>query len=713
MDIEQLIEADARAEHAELSAKIKKHNDLYHDKDSPEISDQHYDEMMLRIRAIEKDYPDLKTPESPTQIVGAPVGGKFPPVKHAKPMLSLDNIFDEAGLREWIEGRRSLLGLHELDHLAMTSEMKIDGLSLSLRYENRKLKTAATRGDGETGEDVTKNALYVKGIPHTLPADAPEILEVRGEVYMDKETFLKLNESGAAGRTFANPRNAAAGSLRQKDPKKTAQRELVFAPHGLGEGTPIHDDWIEVAKILTSWGFGPADGPQTKIHYHSGKPEEILAIFNAINEERASLAYDIDGVVHKVRSLKLREKLGQISRSPRWAIAHKFEAEQGITTLNDITVQVGRTGRITPVARLEPINIGGVVVTNATLHNEDHIRSLDLRIGDKVVIQRAGDVIPQIVGYATDEQEHSKLDKYAFPTSCPVCGSSVMRAEDEADGYCEGSMYCDAQITEKLIHIAGRDALDIDGLGEKIIQELYADGILKTPGDIFRIKNHQNDLVSREGWGQTSVNKLVSMIDSARETTVDRALYSLGIRQVGRSATKAIAREWGSMDEVLAHISELSDIRQLTRSSCLAQGMEYAEADKRALKKVAETVSINDIGPIVLRNLIDFFADEQNEKVAQDFFNQLNIKTLEKVQTKQSDVTGKTVVFTGTLETMSREEAKAQAEKLGAKVSGSVSAKTDLLVAGPGAGSKLAKATSLGVKTITEDEWSEIVRNAR
>ena len=712
-DIETMTEDEARAELATLAAEIARHSALYHTEDRPELADGDYDALVRRNKAIEDRFPDLTRADTPSDKVGSAPSPKFTPVRHAVQMLSLDNLFSRDDAEEWVARTRKYLGLAPGTPLDMTSEFKLDGLSLSLRYEGRRLKCAATRGDGAVGEDVTANARVVSGIPHELPADAPDLLEVRGEVYMGKQTFIEINESGVAGRTFANPRNAAAGSLRQKDAAKTAKRGLVFAPHGIGESSdPATGTWSDVIARLSGWGFGPEGGPQDRVWRHDGSVDAIMAVFKEIERDRSALPFDIDGVVHKVDLIETRDRLGQVSKTPRWAIAHKFPAERASTTLRDITVQVGRTGRITPVARLDPVSVGGVFVSNATLHNADFITSMGLRIGDTVTLQRAGDVIPQIVGYETPTDVHEGLAPYAFPTSCPVCGSAIVRDPDEADSYCEGSLHCGAQIVERLVHIAGRGALDIDGLGDKIIGELHADGILAKPADIFRLGRHRADLVEREGWGTTSVDNLLRSIDTARRTTVDRGLYSLGIRHVGPTATKSIAREWGTIEEVKLRIAEMADLRDVAYGQFHDAGASHRVADDKALKKVAETVAIPDIGPVVMRNLIDFFSDEGNARLADALFSELDLQVLEKVRTLQSEVSGKVVVFTGSLESMSREEAKAQAERLGAKPSGAISAKTDLLVAGPGAGSKISKASSLGIRTISEQEWLEIVRNA-
>lgn len=696
----------------ELAARIEYHQERYHAEDSPEISDGEYDAMVRRYTNLIEQFPQFAPEINVTDNVGFAPSEKFAPITHSVPMLSLDNVFSVQELIEWAQQKRKQLLLEEGAPLEMTSEVKFDGISLSLRYEKRQLVSAATRGDGVTGEDVTANALVVKGVPHSLPSDAPDILEVRGEVLMPKAVFLSLNESGSAGRIFANPRNAAGGSLRQKDASKTAKRGLVFLPHGIAQSSAdLPSTWHERTKLLSQWGFG--EGVETGkavIALSDGGSTKLEEIYSSIERHRADLPFDIDGVVVKVNDIGLQERLGNVSRSPRWAVAHKFPAERAETTLEDIDIQVGRTGRMTPVARLTPINVGGVVVSNATLHNKDHIEKLDLRIGDKVVIQRAGDVIPQIVERVSDSS--ARTEKWNFPDICPECGSAAVRENGQADTYCTGSFECNAQVVTRLIHIASREALDIDGLGIKNIEELYEIKYLKEPADIFRLGQYKAELSSREGWGSISTNKLLDSIDKSRKTTVDRAFYSLGIRQFGRSATKAIAREWGSLESILERFDNLTITRTAVRNQKQGQGASYADADAKALKAVAEAVGIADIGPIVLGNAIDFFSNEANRKMAEDFFSELDLRNLEKPDVIASEVNGKTIVFTGKLEKISRDEAKSQAIVLGAKVSGSISPKTDILVAGPGAGSKLKKANDLGIKIIDEEAWLIILSEA-
>ena len=710
-DIDAMTRAQAEQELARLSREIDLHSQRYHNDDAPLLIDADYDALFRRNAAIEKRFPDLARADSPSTKIGAPPSEKFAPVEHAVPMLSLENAFTREDVIDQVGRIRRFLGLGAGEPLRMSSEYKFDGISLSLRYERQRLATGATRGDGAVGENVTANARTVDGIPHMLPEDAPDILEVRGEVYMPKATFLELNESGAAGRTFSNPRNAAGGSLRQVDASKTAKRGLSFVVHGIGEisNTPWQS-WSDALADLKRWGFAVHD--QDTIWHHGGTVDEIMDVFEQIEGQRAGLPFDIDGVVHKVSDLATRQRLGQVSRTPRWAFAHKFPAEQATTTLQAIDIQIGRTGKATPVARVAPVNVGGVVISNVTLHNEDHIARLDLRIGDTIILQRAGDVIPQIVGHQTPDDDHARLAQYQFPTACPICTSTITRDPEEADSYCTGGLHCEAQIVERLKHLVSRDALDIDGIGEEIIRELHADGLLDSLHDVFRLGNHRADLISRDGWGATSVDNLLASIEKARSTTVDRAMYALGIRLVGRSATKALALDVGGTGEIVSRMHELRAIRAATRDQLIAQGLDAAKADERGLKKAAETLAIPGVGPAIVRNFTDFLSDEDNARRALDLWAELDIRPLEKAATIQSEVSGQTVVFTGTLQTMSRDEAKAQAERLGAKVAGSISAKTDLLVAGPGAGSKLKKASDLGVRTVDEEGWLAIVAAA-
>ena len=719
-ELEDLTEAQAASELERLAGEIAEHSRLYHTEDQPTLLDSEYDALFRRNAEIEKRFPHLVRGDTPSAKVGGPVSGKFAKVTHARQMLSLDNAFTRDDVEEKIGQIRRFLALPDDAALPMDSEYKMDGLSISLRYENRRLACAATRGTGEIGENVTANALHVEGIPHNLPEDAPDLLEVRGEVYMSKRNFLDLNErivreaetAGKEPKLYANPRNAAAGSLRQVNAAKTAERKLSFILHGLGETSGTLDpSWSEIVAVLQVWGFG-VPLPQAGLWHHDGTVDAIMQVYDAIETERATLPFDIDGVVHKVDDTALRDRLGQVSRTPRWAFAHKFPAERASSPLNDIEVQVGRTGRITPVARIEPVGVGGVIVSNSTLHNEDHVRNLDLRIGDTVVLQRAGDVIPEIVGYATPQDEHDRLAPWSFPTSCPVCGSALERIEGEADTYCTGGLHCEAQIVERLKHVGSKEALDIDGFGDKVVREFHEIGVLDRPRDIFRLHECRDMLVAREGWGTSSVDKLLASIEAARRPTVDRAFYALGIRHIGRTVTKALARELGGTEEILTRFRELKTVAEKTQEECVARGIDPAKAHERGLKKAGETLGIGGIGPEIVGRMLGFIADQENREIAFDLWTELDVQPLEKVKTKESAVSGKTVVFTGTLVTMSRDEAKAQAEKLGAKASGSISAKTHLVVAGPGAGKKIDQAKALGIETIDEEGWLAIVRAA-
>ena len=700
IDVSLLTKDQAATELARLSSEVAKHSALYHTEDAPLLLDSEYDALVRRNSAIEARFPDLMRDDTPSNKVGSEPSSRFAKVKHSRPMLSLDNAFSEEDVGGFIVQMRKSLGLSADAAMPMSHELKLDGLSVSLRYEDRLLVCGATRGDGTTGEDLTANARQVAGVPHTLPAGAPGVLEVRGEVIMTKASFLGLNASGLAGKTFANPRNAAAGSFRNSDPRKTAARKLSFHVHGIGEwSSGMPERWEDAIALLTTWGFSAETLPFMR--YTNGTVAEIMDVYAQIEALRSGLPFDIDGIVHKIDSMAQRDRLGNISRTPKWAFAHKFPAEQAKTRLQDITIQVGRTGRLTPVARIEPVNVGGVIVSNATLHNADHITKLDVRIGDLIIIQRAGDVIPQLVGVATEANEHQRLAPYAFPTVCPVCSAPVVRDEEEADSYCSGGLQCEAQVVERMCHISSRDALDIDGLGGKIIAELHADGMLNRPADIFRLHQHRQALLTREGWGATSVDKLLATIDAARSCSVDRTLYSLGIRHLGRSSTKLLALEWGDIASVRAKIDHYRTKRSLS-----------AMPRERINDELAKEIAIPTIGKVLIGNLLDFFDDDDNRRIADDFFSELRPEALAKVQAVDSEVSGKTVVFTGSLETMSRDEAKAQAERLGAKPSGSISAKTDLLVAGPGAGSKLTKAQGLGVRCIDEQGWLDIVARA-
>ncbi|WOK35662.1 NAD-dependent DNA ligase LigA [Sphingomonas sp. C3-2] len=699
---------EAAGELARLAAEIAHHNRLYHTDDTPEISDADYDALVRRNGAIEEAFPHLVRDDSPSRMVGAAPAAHLGKVRHAQAMLSLENAFDDTDVIEFILRVRRFLALGADDRVAVTAEPKIDGLSCSLRYEKGRLVLAATRGDGQTGEDVTANVRTIADIPQQLPEGVPDVFEIRGEVYMAKGDFAALNArllaeaaDPAKARQFANPRNAAAGSLRQKDPAVTASRPLRFWAHGWGEVSALPaDTQFGVMKAIESWGV-----PLSEMLIHCEQIEGALAHYRRIEAKRAELPYDIDGVVYKVDRLDWQERLGFVAKAPRWAIAHKFPAEKAQTTLKAIDIQVGRTGKLTPVARLDPVTVGGVVVTNATLHNADEIERLGARPGDRVVVQRAGDVIPQIVEVLTREEDRPA---FVFPSECPDCGSDAVREEGEVDIRCTGGLICPAQRVERLRHFVSRQALDIEGLGETSIASFFNDKLIESPADIFRLRDRRDELIGRERWAETSVDNLIAAIDAKRESPLDRFLFALGIRHVGQVTARDLARRYATIEAFRAMIAAA-----LTRRAEMVQAIGETE-DKfrqRMGKEVAALIETPGVGPEVAMALTDFFAEAHNQAVVADLLAQMAIQPVIH-ETRASEVSGKTVVFTGSLETMSRDEAKAQAEKLGAKVSGSVSAKTDLVVAGPGAGSKLKKAADLGIKVIDEAGWASIVANA-
>jgi len=677
-----LTSVEADQELAALAKEIKEHDARYYQKDAPSISDAEYDALRQRNEAIEKRFPLSVRPDSPTGRVGAAPASGFKKVKHAKPMLSLGNVFDEDELQDFIDGIRRFLKELSDDTtivLDMVAEPKIDGLSISLRYEGGQLVKAATRGDGVVGEDVTANAKCISDIPIELPQGVPDVLEVRGEVYMSKADFRALNDrqEAAGGKVFANPRNAAAGSLRQLDASITAERPLKFFAYAYGEVSDIlWDTQGRFSELLEIWGFSV--NPYTKVCL--GR-EEIIAQYQTIQAHRADLDYDIDGVVYKVNRLDWQDRLGFVSRAPRWAIAHKFPAEKAETTVKDISIQVGRTGVLTPVAELEPVTVGGVVVSRATLHNADYIQELDIRIGDRVRIQRAGDVIPQVLE-VIDDGQHDQREAYTFPDTCPVCDSHAMREEGEAATRCTGGLICPAQARERLKHFVSRNAFDIEGLGGKHVVTFYDDGLIKTPGDIFRLKPEM--LANREGWKDKSIQNLMDAITAKRTIDMPRFVYALGIRQVGQATARLLAKQYGSLQTLR---TAMDDARVI--------GSEALE----------ELLSIDGIGAAMAKDIVEFFAEPHNKDVLDDLLENVAVNDFEAPDTEGSTVAGKTVVFTGSLETMSRGEAKAKAESLGAKVSGSVSKKTDIVVAGPGAGSKEKKARELGLMVLSEAEW--------
>lgn len=680
-------EADAANELMRLARQIAKHDRLYHAKDDPEISDQEYDALVRRNAELETQFPHLVRDDSPSKKVGHAVSSSpLGKVTHEARMMSLDNGFSDEEIHEWVARVRRFLSLPDDEPVAITAEDKIDGLSCSLRYESGKLVRAATRGDGQVGEDVTANVAYIADIPQELSGDnVPDLFEVRGEVYMSKQDFAALNaaQHEAGGKLFANPRNAAAGSLRQKDASVTARRPLRFWAYGWGAASEVPGDTQHAVMLqIEAWGF-----PVSPFLTVTNSVEDMLAHYAEIGRQRPDLPYEIDGVVYKVDRLDWQQRLGFVAKAPRWALAHKFPAEQAETTLEAIDIQVGRTGKLTPVGRLAPVMVGGVTVTNVTLHNRDEIARLGVRPGDRVVVQRAGDVIPQVVRNLTPEVER---EAYLFPDACPECGSEAVAEESEVDVRCTGGLICPAQRTERLKHFVSRKALDIDGLGEKTIDQFFALGWLESPADIFRLKDRKDAILALEGWQDKSVDNLLASVENKREPDAARLLFGLGIRHVGEVTAR----------DLMKNFHELPALRQAA---------EQARAgDEDAL---SEITSIDGVGGAVVEALGDFFHEPHNVEVWEDLLSLVSPPPYI-VETLDSPVAGKTVVFTGKLETMSRDEAKAQAERLGAKAAGSVSAKTDLLVAGLGAGSKLKKAAELGIEVIDEAGWAEIVAAA-
>ena len=700
---------DAAPELERLAAEIAHHNRAYHTDDAPEISDADYDALVRRNNALEAAFPHLVRADSPSRQVGAAPASHLAKVAHARPMMSLDNAFSDVEVEEFVARVRRFLKLAPDEPVALTAEPKIDGLSCSLRYEDRRLVRALTRGDGAVGEDVTANVRTIADIPVTLPDDAPDVFEVRGEVYMEKAAFAALNarlaaeaaEAGKEARQFANPRNAAAGSLRQKDAAVTRARPLRFLAHGWGEASALPGDTQgAVVAALRGWGFQIADA-----FAHGADAAAALAVYRKIEAARADLPFDIDGVVYKIDRLDWQARLGSIGRAPRWAIAHKFPAERAQTTLEAIDIQVGRTGKLTPVARLTPVTVGGVVVTNATLHNRDEIARLDARVGDRVVLQRAGDVIPQIVEVLPRDADRPA---FAFPDHCPICGSEAVAEEGEVDVRCTGGLICPAQRLERLKHFVSRGALDIDGLGEKTLTEFLDLGWIAEPADIFRLTAHRDELVGREGWQAKSVDALIAAIDARREPDAARLLFGLGIRHIGIVTARDLMKRYVTLRAIAALADELIVLRDATPA---VLGETEARHRTRLDKALAERIGVENVGAAVGHALADFFHEPHNRAVWDDLLAQVTPPPFT-VETRASDVSGKTVVFTGTLETLSRDEAKAQAEALGAHVAGSVSKKTDLVVAGPGAGSKAKKAADLGIRVVDEAGWQAIVAAA-
>lgn len=691
-DVESLTERQAEIEHARLEAEIKRHDERYYQKDAPTVSDAEYDVLRRRYDAIEKRFPDLRTLESLSVRVGAAPARGFAKVRHAVPMLSLDNAFADEDVADFVGRIRRFLNLKETEAVVFTAEAKIDGLSMSLRYEGGKLARAATRGDGSEGEDVTANIKTLKDIPHQLKGkNLPDICDVRGEVYMTKPEFMALNkrQAEAGGQIFANPRNSAAGSLRQKDPTITASRPLHFFAYGWGQ---VSEMPAQTQSGMLKWfaGAGFVTNPLTKI---CRSVEEMVAFHRSMEEQRAKLEYDIDGVVYKADRLDWQERLGFVSRSPRWAIAHKFTAEKATTVMHDVMLTVGRTGVLTPTARLEPVTVGGVVVQNATLHNEDEIKRLDVRIGDTITIQRAGDVIPQVLGVVLEKRPKG-AKPYQYPKKCPcylktdVVREEIAGGEEGARARCSGELACPYQKIEHLKHFVSRRAFDIDGLGEKQIELFVEKEWIKDPAEIFTLedRNATIKLEDEEGYGETSVRNLFSAINARREISLDRFIYALGIRHIGDTTAMALARGYGSW--------------KAFHDACLLLAKGDAETRE-------EMDALDQIGDTVIDSLAAYFGETHNLGIVERLTKR--VRVLDAERTVESPVSGRTVVFTGSLEKMTRDEAKAMAERLGAKVAGSVSKKTDYVVAGPGAGSKLDNAKKFDVKVLTEDEWFKLV----
>ncbi|PDT10562.1 NAD-dependent DNA ligase LigA [Rhizobium sp. M1] len=709
--VDALTIEEAAAELERLAKEIAHHDALYHGKDRPEISDADYDALKRRNDALEARFPELIREDSPSRHVGAAPSVTFSPVVHARPMLSLDNTFSQEDVQDFVAGVYRFLGRLPDQSIAFTAEPKIDGLSMSIRYENGKLVTAATRGDGTTGENVTANIRTIAEIPNELPKGVPAVVEIRGEVYMAKSDFLALNrQMEAEGKqTYVNPRNTAAGSLRQLDAKVTASRKLKFFAYAWGEMAEMPaDTQFGMVQTFKDWGF-----PVNPLMKRLNSVADILTHYDEIGLERPDLDYDIDGVVYKVDSLELQQRLGFRSRSPRWATAHKFPAEQAFTEVEKIEIQVGRTGALTPVARLKPITVGGVVVTNATLHNEDYIKGIgnsgerirpeehDIREGDTVIVQRAGDVIPQILDVVM-EKRAADSRSYEFPKTCPVCGSHAVREVNEKTGKmdsvrrCTGGFICRAQATEHLKHFVSRNAFDIEGLGSKQVDFFFenedASLQIRTAPEIFTLEKRQQDSLTKleniDGFGKVSVGKLYAAINERRSISLHRFIYALGIRHVGETTAKLLARSYGTYEAFATAMKEAAPL----------SGDAWNDLN-----------AIEGIGEVVARAMVEFYKEPRNVEVIGRLLDEVTPQEAEQPVTAGSPVAGKTVVFTGSLEKFTRDEAKARAESLGAKVAGSVSKKTDIVVAGPGAGSKLDKARELGVQTMDEDEWLALI----
>lgn len=687
-DIKNITEIEAAQQLEFLAKEIEKADIAYYQNDAPYLDDAQYDKLRRLNDALEAKFPHLIRDDSPSKRVGALVKSEFKKVELKVPMLSLADIFSQEELKDFILSVKRFL--NSSDDIVFTSEPKMDGLSFSALYVNGIFSRGSTRGDGKIGEDITENLKVIKGFPLYLEKDVPERFEVRGEVFMSKEDFLTLNAKNEEEhkKTFSNPRNAAAGSLRQLDAKITQERNLSFIVYTWGEVSDIRwNSQEEFLNYVASLGF-PVN-PYNKICHND---KELMDSFDSLMMQRSSLPYDIDGIVYKVNDLELQRRLGFLTRTPRWAIAHKFPAEQAITRLNNIRVQVGRTGALTPVADLEPINVGGVLVSHATLHNEDEIKRKDIRVGDMVVIQRAGDVIPQVVSVLKDKRTDD-LPEFQFPHFCPECGAHAIREEDEAVRRCTGGLSCPAQAVERLKHFVSREAFNIEGLGDKVIEDFYIEGIIKTPFDIFTLeqRNQPADLFSsvsslelekREGWGTKSVKKLFEAIEKSKNISLQKFIYALGIRQVGAATAYLIARHYHSFNSFMNAMIQ-KDLQLL--------------------------ISIDGVGPAMAKDIVEFFNEEHNLFIIRELLKVVHVEDFEGIENTNSEIFGKTVVFTGTLTSLTRNEAKSKALAFGAKVAGSVSAHTDYVIAGENAGSKLSKAQELGVKIISEDDFIKII----
>jgi len=684
--VDQLTPLDAAAELKALAEEIAAHDKAYYQKDAPTVSDAEYDFLRQRNQAIELAFPEFVRADSPSRKVGAAPASGFAKVAHARPMLSLGNAFSRQDVEEFISGIRRFLSLTVDEPVAIVAEPKIDGLSASLRYEKGRFVLGATRGDGAVGENITANLKTLKGVPVEISdPDIPAILEVRGEVYMAKDDFAALNkrQSENNGKVFANPRNAAAGSLRQLDPQVTASRPLSLFAYAWGEVSEnIAPTQWEVLEKFKAWGF-----PVNPLTRRCETVDQMLDYYTEVETQRADLPYDIDGIVYKVDRLDWQNRLGMVSRAPRWAIAHKFPAEKATTRLNKIDIQVGRTGALTPVAHLEPVTVGGVVVSRATLHNQDEIERKDIREGDTVVIQRAGDVIPQVVQVILDKRP-ADSKPFAYPTTCPKCGSEAKREEGEAVTRCTGGLVCPAQVVERLKHFVSRNAFDLEGLGGKHIETFHEEGLINSPADIFRLAEKRDQLAAREGWGDKSADNLVAALEDKKTIDLPRFIFALGIRQVGQATAKLLAKQYLTLDHWLE---------------------EMEKAQVLGSESYEELINIDGIGKAMASDILAFLKEPHNQEALADLRQFVTPKAFEAADTTGSPVAGKTVVFTGTLEKVSRNEAKARAESLGAKVSGSVSKKTDMVIAGPGAGSKAKKAEELGVAILTEEEWFDLI----